>query len=32
VLSEAQIVEAFEADDAIFGHEEDDVCTPALTL
>lgn len=32
VLSEDQIVEAFEADDAVFGQEEDDVYTPALTL
>ena len=32
VLSEQQIHDAFEKEDALFGQEEDDVYTPALTL
>ncbi len=32
VLSERQIHDAFEKEDALFGQEEDDVYTPALTL
>ena len=32
VLSEQQIHDAFEKEDALFGREEDDVYTPALTL